>query len=383
MDEIFKSIKAFLYDRAASPLLGAYISAWSIWNYRVFVALFDGDSAYPEKMAFLDAYFGPISLQFNNQIIFFWGAPVHGLLCPAALTYLYLYGYPKLAKPVYEHSLAKQIELRKIKQREEEARLLSPEESRRLTKEIEQLRLKADADAEQYGARVSSLTETINELETKLHEAQQKVSEEPLNETWKTDFDSEDLYELVESKLGKLKEGEFKLSELFDEHDWEKLGAHKRYLSELYFAELVDSGKYPDVFISRRGDSNQIMYQKRPAKIADLSAIKKELERHLTSGADGNEIVDKVTQYCIANELSDAMIAILFELVLRDGSQHMDVISSKLRDKLSRIELEHMLKKLRERKLVDVNGVNVALSSAGKEMAVNSGLTSLAKITKY
>jgi len=44
MDDIFKSIKAFLYDRVASPLFGAFVTAWSIWNYRVISILLSDEN---------------------------------------------------------------------------------------------------------------------------------------------------------------------------------------------------------------------------------------------------------------------------------------------------------------------------------------------------
>lgn len=385
MDEIVKSIKAFLYDRTVSPLFGAYVAAWFVWNHEIPIVLLDSKALLTEKFAFLDAHFANVTFQIGKYPIEVWGWLVQSVLWPASLTLIYIYVYPKLAKPVYKHSLEKQIELKKIKQQEEESRLLTVEESRYLIKEIEQLRLKADTDAEQYRARVNNLTETINDLESKLKEAQHdapnsKEIKESFNQTQEDEFDSDDLYKLAKNKLGKLKEGEFGLSDLFDKQDWEKLGAHKRYLSEGYFAELVESGEFSGVFMSRKGPDNRIIYRKGlSTKLVNQSAIKEELERYLPVDHDSDELVNKVIQYCIANNISEEMIVILFELVLKDGSQHIDLLKSDLRTKLSKIELEHILKKMVDHQLINLNGVNVGLSIQGKEMAVTSGLTSLAK----
>ena len=56
MGDIIKSIKAYLYDRAASPLIGAYITAWSIWNYRVFIIIFTDAVDFKEVVAFFKNY---------------------------------------------------------------------------------------------------------------------------------------------------------------------------------------------------------------------------------------------------------------------------------------------------------------------------------------
>lgn len=171
MADILKSIKAFLYDRTVSPLFGAFAIAWIAWNYRVVIAMLDGDAPLAEKTAFLDAYFADDHLfQLLGFTFHVWGGGqlVHGLLMPALFTFFYLYVYPKFAKPVYQHSLRKQIELRAIRQEEENARLLTAEESRNLQTEIEQLRLRADEEAAGYQSRIASLTKTINELENAL-----------------------------------------------------------------------------------------------------------------------------------------------------------------------------------------------------------------------
>lgn len=32
MQDILTSIKAYLYDRASSPLIGAFVVAWTVWQ---------------------------------------------------------------------------------------------------------------------------------------------------------------------------------------------------------------------------------------------------------------------------------------------------------------------------------------------------------------
>jgi hypothetical protein len=39
-DDAIKSIRAELYERVASPLLGSFIVSWLIWNYRLILLIF-------------------------------------------------------------------------------------------------------------------------------------------------------------------------------------------------------------------------------------------------------------------------------------------------------------------------------------------------------
>lgn len=58
MGEIIKSMKAFLYGRSSSPLFGAFIVSWAVWNYRVIITLLSN-----EKLAdkFTVSYGCPVS----------------------------------------------------------------------------------------------------------------------------------------------------------------------------------------------------------------------------------------------------------------------------------------------------------------------------------
>jgi len=43
MAKIFRSLKAYLYDRSSNPLTGAFLSPWFICNYRVLLIIFSGE----------------------------------------------------------------------------------------------------------------------------------------------------------------------------------------------------------------------------------------------------------------------------------------------------------------------------------------------------
>ena len=156
---MYKSIKAFLYDRTSSPLFGAFIISWSIINYRVILTIFSGESL-ANKFEVINTLFQPIDTGF----FFVSAALVHGFIYPVIATLLYIYLYPRLAKPVYKHSLKKQIELREIKQEEESNRLLTLEESREIYKEMAEVENRYNQQEEIHRKQVAGLISEVEKL---------------------------------------------------------------------------------------------------------------------------------------------------------------------------------------------------------------------------
>lgn len=165
MDDILKSIKAFLYERSVSPLFGAFTLAWSICNYRVLLIALS-DSKFSEKLAALNTYFSSIEVTLLEISFNLSGGLVHGVIFPSIVAALYIFAYPWLAAPVYEYSLKKQKEIREIKQAAEGERLLSISESRELFKQLSKLQENYDSERESYDKHIRTLTETISELES-------------------------------------------------------------------------------------------------------------------------------------------------------------------------------------------------------------------------
>lgn len=319
MQEIIKSIKAFLYDRTVSPLFGAFAVAWFVWNYRVVIVALDGDATLTEKLSFFDAYFADDHLfQLAGFTFHVWGGGhlVHGFLMPMFFTWAYLYIYPKLAKPVFQHSLKKQIELKAIKQEAENSRLLTAEESRTLQKEIEQLRFRADEEASQYRTRISSLTQTINELEKAAHKSETYPntinSEMQLNPPLPTEHSSR---EPSEALITKIKSAIFTI--------------------------------YPMV---------------------KSSAIDSEFDNLITG----------VARYFSTHDMSISMFRILCVLVATGGGASRNNLFAGLQDEMSLLEVDHELNKLRTSNLVFVRADGQhALTENGLAVAVESGLTAI------
>lgn len=385
MDEVIKSIKAFLYDRTVSPLFGAFIAAWSVCNYRVIVALLDGDASLSDKIKFLDEYFGVVTYQFSGLSFQGWGQVVHGFLEPALLTLIYLFIYPWLAKPVYEHSLTKQKELKDIKQKAESIRLLSVEESRNLIKEIEQLRYKADEDAQKYRARIDSLTETINSLEASKNSSSLINTEGSLVGDYKPLLALDEFGNQLRSKVDALPDGEFQLPELLESEDWKKLSEANRKGYGKLFKQLVERGDFAGVAISGKATGNQLIYRKgvasSPTMLTDLES---ELLRQLQAVSfDSDEkrvdLIKNMVAYCVNNKISEEMFWVLSVLTRLDGRAEKRNLRNILQNKLNSIELDFVLKRLDDYGLVRTINENVLFTDEGNKMAVNSELTKLDK----
>lgn len=393
MDEIIKSIKAFLYDRTVSPLIGAFVLAWLTWNYRVVIVVFDSGATFVEKMSFFDAYFAD---EYQFQIAGYafqmigGGHMVHGFLAPALLTWFYIYIYPKLAEPVYFVSLRNLKRLRELKNTQENLRLLTMEESRNLQKEIEQLRYKADEEAANYRARIASLTETINSLESNQNKTKTSSTENFLAELVGPTSTTERLINLVSKKIEELPDGKFRLLDLFAENDWVNLNEQTKKIFEASFKEIIESRKFPEITFGEIDSDGQRVYLKNRNYLVGLE---EEFERQLNSeysgttlakvisGQSGKKLVAPVIRYFIQHDLTLAMFNVLYALVVAGGRFEKEGLQRMVGRKLSGIEIDHLLKKLEHRKLIkqDDYRETLYLTDLGKEMAVESGLTSLAK----
>lgn len=160
MREILGSIKAYLYDRSSSPLFGAFVISWSLWNYKVIATLLASD-ALPTKFAEIDRILGSIDFAIGSSNYWVSAKLFDGFIMPALATVFYIYAYPYLAKPVYEYSLRRQKELREIKQEQENNQLLSVEDSRELYKKLALLQETFDKETAGYQRELSELRKVI------------------------------------------------------------------------------------------------------------------------------------------------------------------------------------------------------------------------------
>lgn len=325
MEDVIKSIKAFLYERTASPLFGAFTISWLVWNYRVIAILLDGHATVAEKFSLLDTHFGhTVQIAGHSYDVPYLGHLINGLAAPASLAAAYLYLYPIIAKPVYQHSLHKQKELRDIKQQEEGARLLSAEESRILQKEIEQLRSKADEEADQYRKRIASLTETINSLEEELGKRPTPI---PPNPPHPSDNKG------AQDQLAGQSNDQRKLPQ----NELAKFTRALTLLLPKYYAQLADKGREPLL----------------------------------------NTQLAPVATYFTSHNLNAMYFAVLAVLVASEGQAGLDSIRNALGSWMSAVEVNHIIDQLLQKNFIGRAGKDIKLHAPGNEFSVSSGLTEL------
>lgn len=268
MQDILTSIKSYLYDRAASPLVGAFVVAWSVWNYRFFMIIFSGDNENPiTKFEEIDKLFEAINFSLHEWSFSISGEIINGLLIPSTITVIYLFFYPLLAKPVYEHSLKKQKELRAIKQEQENQRLLSVEESREIYRRLAQMQSKHQEEIDHYNNQIEGLNKYIEGLESKGNlntdtktksELEEKNTEVPIDE----EHDIEEYDDFIRKEVDALGTSRFRLNQLFGQEKWSSLPVSTRQSLGKRFRQQVERGDYVGISMSGKNSGNQQTYIK-------------------------------------------------------------------------------------------------------------------------
>ena len=126
IDEITNSIKAELYDRSVSPLMGSFIISWLIWNHEFLLIIFS-ELKIDKKLSYTSNYF-----QLNDY-------GLYSLWLPLLTSLIYLFAYPIAAKPVFKYARKRQQELKQIKTQIEDETPLTIEESRALRSKFSEL----------------------------------------------------------------------------------------------------------------------------------------------------------------------------------------------------------------------------------------------------
>lgn len=163
LSETYNSLKAYLYDRTTSPLLGSLVFSWIIWNYKFILLLFSNLS-YPDKLRMINILYGS---DFHVYITGFT-APLL-----TALFYIYIFPYP--SKYVFKFSLERQDELNALKQRIHNNQLISLEKSQSLRKKINELSLGHAQEIEGLENKIEYLNERNSELEIEVESLNKRL----------------------------------------------------------------------------------------------------------------------------------------------------------------------------------------------------------------
>jgi hypothetical protein len=156
LDDLIKAIKAQLHDRVTSPLSGAFIVSWAIWNYKVIVMLLADMSAI-EKLTYIDAHLFPTA----ESVL------VKGILSPLLFALVFLFAYPFPSKYVYEYTRRRQKELKQIQQEIDDETPITQEEARELRRESVRIMQDYEQQLAQRSAEVTRLRDLLAEAQKK------------------------------------------------------------------------------------------------------------------------------------------------------------------------------------------------------------------------
>jgi hypothetical protein len=165
IEDVIKSARAALYDRTTSPLFGALIISWVIWNYKFFVILLSAMEA-DEKLTYIE-----------NTLYGEWpysALPLLGGPLLTALFFLFVYPYP--AKWVFTFWRQKQKELSDIRQKIEGATLLDVEQSRRIRRTVIDVQQEHDREIARKDRELESARKRADEADIKVQELEKSLS---------------------------------------------------------------------------------------------------------------------------------------------------------------------------------------------------------------
>jgi len=162
IEDIIKSIKAHLYDRTASPLFGAFVISWLLWNHRFIMAIVFGNGI-QEKYDMMDKTIN--------------GAWSQCILFPLITALLYIFVYPYPARWIYGFSKRQQEKLNSIKNEIESNRLLTVEESRKLIAQHLRIENEFQATVDKLNSSISALSSEIESKDNIIDEQDKKILE--------------------------------------------------------------------------------------------------------------------------------------------------------------------------------------------------------------
>lgn len=154
IDEILKSIRSQLYERAVSPLMGSFFISWAAWNYKFIMLLFS-NSVITEKYRLIDEV-----LYVNWCQIYLSGA-----LYPLLTALFFIYAYPIPAKYAFVYSRNRKKEISDIKKVIEEETLLTVKQSRAIKNEVYSLEQEYLQELERKNNEIEKLKENANTQE--------------------------------------------------------------------------------------------------------------------------------------------------------------------------------------------------------------------------
>ncbi|WP_289329490.1 hypothetical protein [Pseudomonas sp. 'CRE Jenny 4'] len=167
LDDIATTIKAQLYERVTSPLLGAFLISWCIINYKLILIVLSSLSA-PEKIVYIE-----LNLFCTTSDYIFKGV-IYPLA--AALSLILIYPYP--AAWIYRVSKTHKRHLKQIQQTIDDETPLTKDDARKIRKDALEIEIKADAELARKKNEIDNLRQTNLQLQGQLELSAKRSDEQ-------------------------------------------------------------------------------------------------------------------------------------------------------------------------------------------------------------
>ncbi len=161
IDEFKKSISATLYERTTSPLFGAFIFSWAVWNWKIIIALFftTSEELKTTKFDYID----------TNLLNIY-----DGLIFPVISTIFILTVYAWVSEQAYRLWLFFDKRKNDYKNEIEKNKLLTVEQSMKL-------RLELSKKEESFENLIKDKDDIISALKNENSELQSKFNSDEIN----------------------------------------------------------------------------------------------------------------------------------------------------------------------------------------------------------
>ncbi|MFG0631465.1 hypothetical protein [Pseudomonas sp. xss_2] len=166
-DDLTTAIKAQLYERATSPLLGSFIVSWCIINYKFLLVIFSSLTA-TEKITYIELNLFATPTDYLLK----------GFIGPltAALALIIIYPYP--AAKIYEIARTHRKNLKLIQKRIDDDTPITREEEKILKKKLANAEIEFETEINRKKNEISSLTSELDQQIEKNNMQALKITEQ-------------------------------------------------------------------------------------------------------------------------------------------------------------------------------------------------------------
>ncbi|EGR1756968.1 hypothetical protein ACWO0M_004370 [Vibrio parahaemolyticus] len=161
--DVLTSIKAYLYDRTSSPLLGAFATSLALWNFKILM-LFFSKTPYAVKVWEIDFFYSQPFFSSIDNLSWLTNYWMCLYLMPAVTSLFYIYVFPWFSHRVFEFSYNKQIALNNKKKEMQGSELISAEEKEELLSSIEKLNIENRANVLKFREEISQLEGQVDSV---------------------------------------------------------------------------------------------------------------------------------------------------------------------------------------------------------------------------